>query len=76
MDRISQLSDDLLIKILSLVSTKDAVAMSLLSKRWKSLWTLVPRLIFGDYSDEDEDEHADAEINVSLTVCLWDFAFT
>ncbi|XP_020885476.1 F-box/FBD/LRR-repeat protein At5g56420-like [Arabidopsis lyrata subsp. lyrata] len=29
--------------------------MSMLSKRWKSLWTLVPRLIFEDYSDEDKD---------------------
>ncbi|KAL1195175.1 F-box/FBD/LRR-repeat protein [Cardamine amara subsp. amara] len=55
MDKISQLSDDLLIKILSLVETRDAVAMSSLSKRWKSLWKLVPRLIFEDYSDEDED---------------------
>ncbi|XP_010443337.2 PREDICTED: F-box/FBD/LRR-repeat protein At5g56420-like isoform X1 [Camelina sativa] len=55
MDKISQLSNDLLIKILSLVETKDAIAMSILSKRWKSLWTLVPRLIFEDYSDEDED---------------------
>lgn len=55
MDKISQLSDDLIIKILSLVETKDAVAMSMLSKRWKSLWTLVPRLIFEDYSDEDKD---------------------
>lgn len=55
-DKISQLSDDLLIKILSLVETKDAVAMSVLSKQWMFLWTLVPRLIFDDYSEEDEDD--------------------
>ncbi|CAA7062494.1 unnamed protein product [Microthlaspi erraticum] len=55
MDRISQLSDDLLIEILSLVPTKDAVAVSTLSKRWMSLWTLVPRLIFYDYFDEDDE---------------------
>lgn len=56
MDKISQLSDDLLIKILSLVPTKDVVAMSVVSKRWMSLWTLVPRLVFDDYSSEDDED--------------------
>ncbi|KAL0793751.1 hypothetical protein Bca101_065128 [Brassica carinata] len=56
MDRLSHLPDDLLIKILSFVPTKDSVSMSILSKRWLSLWTLVPRLIFDDYSEEDSDE--------------------
>lgn len=44
MSNICELCDDLLVKILSLVKTKDAVATSLLSKRWLSLWKLVPRL--------------------------------
>ncbi|CAA7062495.1 unnamed protein product [Microthlaspi erraticum] len=48
MDRFSQLTDDLLIKILSFLPTKDAVATSTLAKRWLSLWTLVPRLNFED----------------------------
>lgn len=56
MDRLSQLPDDLLIKILSFVPTKDDVAMSILSKRWLSLWTSVPRVIFYDFSEEDSDE--------------------
>ncbi|KAG2298619.1 hypothetical protein Bca4012_009865 [Brassica carinata] len=43
MSGICDLSEDLLVKILSLVKTKDAVATSLLSKRWLSLWKLVPR---------------------------------
>ncbi|XP_010418838.1 PREDICTED: putative FBD-associated F-box protein At5g56440 [Camelina sativa] len=44
MSSICGLSDDLLVAILSLVKTKDAVATSLLSKRWLTLWKLVPRL--------------------------------
>ena len=61
MDRLSQLPDDLLIKILSFVPTKDDVAMSILSKRWLSLWTSVPRVIFYDFSEEDS--HEDEEGN-------------
>lgn len=48
MDRISQLSDDLLLRILSCVPTKDVVATSLLSKRWQFLWMLVPQLQYND----------------------------
>ncbi|WZY75696.1 hypothetical protein YC2023_022080 [Brassica napus] len=56
MDRLSQLPDDLLIKILSFVPTKGVVATSILSKRWLSLWTLVPSLVFEDFSEEEDDE--------------------
>ncbi|XP_010476710.2 PREDICTED: putative FBD-associated F-box protein At3g50710 [Camelina sativa] len=48
MDRISNLSDDLLLKILSELPTKDVVATMLLSKRWKLLWTMVTKLDFDD----------------------------
>lgn len=41
------MSDDLLVKILPFVPTKDAVSTSILSKRWKYLWTWLPKL---DYS--------------------------
>ncbi|CAA7034950.1 unnamed protein product [Microthlaspi erraticum] len=46
MDRISGLSDDLLIKVLSYLPTKLAVSASILSKRWKCLWMWLPKLEF------------------------------
>ncbi|CAH2064642.1 unnamed protein product [Thlaspi arvense] len=47
-DRISSLPDDLLIQILSRVPTEDAVATTFLSKRWRYVWIMLPRL---DYKD-------------------------
>lgn len=45
---ISELPDDLLIKILSYLSTEDAVVTMLLSKRWQSIWKMVPQLTYMD----------------------------
>lgn len=50
-DRISALPDVLVCHILSLLATKYAVRTTILSKRWKNLWTSVPRLDFSDERD-------------------------
>ncbi|KAL4362800.1 hypothetical protein GQ457_04G037870 [Hibiscus cannabinus] len=45
-DRISCLSDDVLVSILSCLPIKVAATTSLLSRRWRMVWTFVPRLEF------------------------------
>ncbi|KAG7535253.1 FBD domain [Arabidopsis thaliana x Arabidopsis arenosa] len=51
MDKISGFSDDeLLVKILSFLPTKDAVTTSILSKQWKFLWMRVPKLEYDEMS--------------------------
>ncbi|KAF9590521.1 hypothetical protein IFM89_035730 [Coptis chinensis] len=47
-DRISKLPNTYLHYLLSFLPTKDAVATSVLSTRWRFLWTSVPKLDF-DY---------------------------
>ncbi|KAG7598207.1 F-box domain [Arabidopsis suecica] len=50
--RICALPDDLLLQILHHVPTKEAVATSILSKRWRYVWTMAPRLEFTEYGSE------------------------
>ncbi|KAH6774090.1 hypothetical protein C2S51_012494 [Perilla frutescens var. frutescens] len=45
-DRISALPDGLLEFILSHLTFKEATVMSILSRRWRYLWTFTPRLDF------------------------------
>ncbi|KAG7561375.1 F-box domain [Arabidopsis thaliana x Arabidopsis arenosa] len=52
MDRISGLPDEILCHTLSFLSTKEAASTSLLSMRWRNLFTFTPNLRF---VEEDED---------------------
>ncbi|MBA0810560.1 hypothetical protein Gohar_002542 [Gossypium harknessii] len=45
-DKIGALPDDILLTILSLLTFKEAVATSILSQRWRYLWTCLPSLNF------------------------------
>ncbi|KAJ0427737.1 putative F-box domain, leucine-rich repeat domain superfamily, F-box-like domain superfamily [Helianthus annuus] len=45
-DRLSTLPDDIIHKILSFVSTKHVVETSVLSSRWRYIWTSMPSLNF------------------------------
>ncbi|XP_010417973.1 PREDICTED: FBD-associated F-box protein At1g60410-like [Camelina sativa] len=56
-DRLSDLPCDVLCRILSQLSTKESVSTSILSKRWKDLWSQVPVLDLGydDFKDTDFD---------------------
>ncbi|EOA36902.1 hypothetical protein CARUB_v10011452mg [Capsella rubella] len=53
-DRISVLPEDLLVTILDLLPTKDAVATMFLSKRWLSTWTMVTSLVYKDIDCESK----------------------
>ncbi|XP_019094774.1 PREDICTED: F-box/FBD/LRR-repeat protein At4g26340-like isoform X1 [Camelina sativa] len=54
MDMISECSDDLIFRILSLVPTTDVLAMCSVSTRWRSLWNLVSGLEFDDRNHEND----------------------
>ncbi|XP_060198785.1 F-box protein At5g03100-like [Lycium barbarum] len=45
-DRLSRLPDEVLVQILSLLPTKDAVSSCVLSKRWRRIWTSIDNFIF------------------------------
>ncbi|GKC54659.1 F-box domain containing protein, partial [Tanacetum coccineum] len=53
-DFISQLSDDVLVKILSLLPLKDAGATNILSPRWRLMWCSLTQLDFDGYKIPDK----------------------
>ncbi|KAF8080090.1 hypothetical protein N665_0976s0015 [Sinapis alba] len=60
-DKISALPEDLLVRILLHVPIKDAIATMILSKRWRFIWTILPKLEYDIFSyaneDDDDDDH-------------------
>ncbi|XP_010431292.1 PREDICTED: F-box/FBD/LRR-repeat protein At3g52680-like [Camelina sativa] len=60
-DRLNQLPEALILKILCFLPTKTVVTTSVLSKQWRSLWKLVPNLEFNSEDCESED-HSFSEI--------------
>ncbi|OVA14306.1 F-box domain [Macleaya cordata] len=61
-DRISKLSDFLLHHILSFLTTKSVVRTSILSKRWRYVWTSIPNLNFLEWrSPTTKDAYLDTK---------------
>ncbi|XP_024013810.1 FBD-associated F-box protein At3g49020 isoform X2 [Eutrema salsugineum] len=60
-DRISELPEALLLEILSSLPTENVIATSVLSKRWRSLWKMVPKLEF-DSKIHKSEHHRFSEI--------------
>ncbi|KAG7593670.1 F-box domain [Arabidopsis thaliana x Arabidopsis arenosa] len=68
MDRLSQLPEALLLRILSLLHAKDVVSTMVLSKRWQFLWMLVPKLVYDDSYQDIEYGRFSRFVDRSLTL--------
>ena len=70
-DIISTLPDTLLSHILSFLPIQDSVATSILSNRWRSLWTLVPILCL-DQRELTNKEEGDQKLRfVDIVFRIW-----
>ncbi|XP_010537011.1 PREDICTED: F-box/FBD/LRR-repeat protein At5g56420-like [Tarenaya hassleriana] len=66
LDMISHLPDGVIQQILSYLTTKDAVATSVLSWRWRYIWELVPNLKFDNSKAYTYDERFSDLVNNAL----------
>ncbi|CAN1189620.1 Putative F-box/LRR-repeat protein At5g02700 [Linum perenne] len=64
-DHISALKHELLVKILSLLTFKEAARTSVLSKRWVDLWKWFPNLEF-DYGSVDNERLVERNTYIQL----------
>ncbi|XP_023760102.1 putative F-box/FBD/LRR-repeat protein At4g13965 [Lactuca sativa] len=77
-DRLSSLPDKLIHKILSLLNIKDAISTSVLSSRWRFIWTSMPYLNFENLNNERHFSklisnvllHRDNQVNYSVNLVL------
>ncbi|KAF5782341.1 putative F-box domain, leucine-rich repeat domain superfamily, F-box-like domain superfamily [Helianthus annuus] len=67
-DRLSSLPDDLILKTLSFIDTKHAIRTSVLSSRWRYIWTSTPRL---DFSTRDFRTLAKFSKFVTGVLSIW-----
>ncbi|CAH2069748.1 unnamed protein product [Thlaspi arvense] len=65
-DWISELPEELLLRILSLLPARDVVATMVLSKRWQFVWMHVPRLVYDDTYQGIEHESFSRFVERSL----------
>ena len=66
MDKMSQLPDELLLKVLLFLPTKVAVSTSILSTRWEFLWMWLPKLEYDHSMDERKSLSRFINLNMPL----------
>ncbi|KAH6808720.1 hypothetical protein C2S51_026503 [Perilla frutescens var. frutescens] len=69
-DRLSELPDSLILKILSSLEMRDVVRTTFLSKRWNDLWTTIPSLCFSN-DDVSHDNQEEIQNFINRALLLW-----
>ncbi|KAL8549987.1 hypothetical protein ACS0TY_008709 [Phlomoides rotata] len=71
LDRLSELPQSLILRILSFLPTRDVISTTLLSKRWENLWTTLPCLNFSDIVIEVDDPVSCIRNFVNRALIFW-----